>query len=1058
MNVSRLLPLCVVLLFTLANDLFLAKIVGVHRPGCAARTHHYCSSAEHARAYKRARSRGSSPANRREQLCTNKCGYRKAPFLVNNGKLFGFESRGKTRKSVIRVAQIKDFDSLVGGHVLIRHGKFKGCQGVILDFRKTDKVEYECLVVINRDQFGKYPKNILNNFGKSYWFNIKFVEMKKLKNLFFHNYDNFYQKREDSTNVATDPVEKIGESFSDLEEVLLSADKASNVVSDSSSGETSNVVSDSSSGEITNTVANSSSGEITNTVAGQLLSGETSNGVPDTPTGASELVQMQESYLKGRKRRYGSEFCHSVVKEIEKNYLSEDLLNMYREKRHLSNIVVCFYILRQLLRIYNFEKDDEKLRNRFVKNVIHSHTFEIILIDIKNFLEKKEIYRVVDKTWLLWVLVKLNVHKDYKYKSLFEPILHTIVNYLNYNILKKLNTKSLCAILWSLAKSSYNINLKVYRKILYFLQKYINVLTSQDISNIYYSLSLINYKDENFLKLIEEEIKKNINKFTIQSLMNILWAMIKHKRNNNIFSIVKDKLLFYSTNLDIRNMSLFLWCLNKNHYYKVDISFEGKQFKNINIKQAMQLLLFFIYNKNKYIEYLKYILHFLFENIAKLTNKEISFFTYSLSKLNILNKSFSKLKKNILLRDYTTLNVIDINMIFLSLNNSNIYDKTVINYLLCSLKNVLNYHISDCMHTRRNGTLTQTELPSGHLVNGEITNLNYIVKNLSEMKLLDQSAFLKYVFFYAHSRENINANELMDFLFYIISIIPPEKGVSYVQDQLKKKSRKCEERYAGLIINNNEIKLKEGNFQKLYLHYLRKIIFFLKRILLKFEAKSFLTHCNHSSNGKNEYENANKEKGKPDKFVFNYHSDTREDVEKLNELVLDNSNIAPDTSALGKLISNEEFFKFVHHKEGETKKGEVDNVESGNGESGNGESGNGESGNVESDNDESGKVDSGNGDAFFPCMNSLLHLFYSLAYINAFDKKDINFHFDNLYDVVNDKKNEITAYQWLLIRDTIKIVKLKKKKKWEVLLDNVNTYSTSEEEPRDYFETIHIDI
>ncbi|SBT71078.1 conserved Plasmodium protein, unknown function [Plasmodium malariae] len=1086
-------------------------------------------------------------------------------FILNNGMLIKSTRKGRVKRSILYVENIKDIYMLVGGHVKVKTGSFKDCCGVILDLKKTVKDEYEILVVINRDESYKYPKSILNKFGKSYWFNIKDIEIKKLKHSFFHNYDNFYDKKKNNLTDDVQSVQDIKTCFKELDEQLLSGDKDNlddlsseagdlfdeNELLDKNSVDgqfvrrirkklTENfgdklgqnvgtklmenfgeMLSENFDGEMTakyddivetqydiNAEGTDVSEEGTYNSAVQLYEnteeekvdgdkqegekqegekqegekqegekqeGEKQEGVKqeegEKQEGAkqeegakrerndqmdlfdplSEIVRLREDYIKGDKKRKNthSSFCHTVVKEIEKNYVYTDLLNLYKNKRHLSNIVVCFYILKQLVRIYNFEKDNEKLKNNFLKNVIHNNNFENIINDIKNFLERKEIYRVVDKTWLLWTLVKLNIHKEEKYKEQFKSILKYILKYINYGILKKLNTKSLCAILWSLAKCSYN-NLKVYKKLLYFLEKYIITLTCQDISNIYYSLSLINYNDQSFFELIEQEINKKINKFSVQSLMNILWGMAKQKRRNNTFNIVKDKLLFYSTSLDIRNISLFLWCLNKNNYYSVDINFEGKKFQDLNIKQAMQLLLFFNYNKKKYLEYLKYVLHFLFQNISALTNQEISFFSYSLSKLNLLNKSFSKMKTHILKRDYNTFNLIDVNMLLLSLNNSNIYDKTVINFLFLALKNILNDGIIT--------TINEQQSNSEILLTGQekkFTNFNFIMKNLAEMKIFDQDILLYYILYYSHNFANITIDELADYMYYTTSINNPYEGERYEQSKSGKEDAEkvgiseCQENNniqlaissdkmkqllisAGgdelkqLLIKSDKLKLDERDFQKVYLHYLNKIILFLREKMINFDAHSFLEHLNRRDD-ENKNDMAGKSKNKIETFVFNYQSDDSEkDVKKLNELFLGNDPNTVNVSSLENLTSDQEYSDFVNEKK----------------------------------NDQQEKIE--NEKKHTPLctsINSLLHLFHSFSFINAFDKRKIDSYFDNLYHVVNEKKSEITAYQWLLIKDIIKMVKIKNKKDWEILLDNVNTYvSNTEDDQRDYFETINIDI
>ncbi|GAW80364.1 hypothetical protein, conserved [Plasmodium gonderi] len=1065
----------------------------------------------------------ASNSNNESQLASHN---RKYFFLLNNGEFVGSrKSRWKGGshmgtlgssdvsthntslnfpKNTTDMFKINDPTSLIGGHVTICNGTFKQCKGVILDLKQTEKFEYELLVVINRDESMKYPKNILNKFGKSYWFNINDVQIEKVKDLFFHKYENFYDKKERALDEDFKDVREIKERFGELDVALrgveaemkseFSSELGSKVETELSTEFGSKMeakldcaldskvetemdsaldskmeakldcaldskVETEMDSELGSKVETEMDSELGSKVETEMWGEETRGMASHDPR---ELIGMQENYFRGRKGRRRSIFCHEVVKKIEKNYFYEDLLNLYKEKRHLSNIVVCFYILKQLVRIYNFESDNENWRNLFLKNVIRSNIFELILTDVKEFLEKKEIYRVVDKTWLLWILVKLNIHKEERYKPIFEEILNCLVKYFNYDILKKLNTKTMCAILWSLSKCSY-VNPKVYKKIIYFLEKYISVLSCQDMSNIYYSLALINYKsDENFFNLIDQEINKNINKFSLQSLINILWGMTKLKRNNSIFSVVKDKLLFHSSNMDIRNMSLFLWCLNKNQYYHVNVNFKGKSFQNLNIKQAMQLLMFFNYNKEKYVEYFKYVLNFLFENISKLTNQEISFLTYSLSKLNLLKKKcFLKIRKYILARDYRTFNLIDLNMILHSMNTSNIYDKILMNYLFHAIRDILTSTITNNTLTKtsvlhnpnENDNSTEmtkmTEIKSSLSSEGgtiDCTNFNYIIKNLSEMKIFDQSIILKYALFFSLNIIHISVDQISDYLFYTISLSPPG-GQNEKMEKLENNKTKMnvhsknqvstispspfsrDQKIAKLVMTNNELKLKNANFEKIYQHYLSKIIQFLKGKLSHFDAHAFLTYLEEQNNGKKQNgEDDEKSKSKIDTFVFNYQTEKKhEHVKKLNELILEKTtNNNSSTTILESLISDKEFSSFVNQQKSD---------------------------------EEEEKKKKKKKTFLYISLNSLFHLFYSLASLNEFDKNQIDFYFDNLYTVVEKKKSEITAYQWLLIKDIVNMVQLKKKTHWEILLDNVNTYvSNTEHESSARFETIKIEI
>ncbi|ANQ07552.1 Uncharacterized protein PCOAH_00016110 [Plasmodium coatneyi] len=932
---------------------------------------------------------------------------------------------------------INDIGTLVGGHVTVMSGAFKHCRGVILDVKKTDKDEYELLVVINKDESAKYPKNILNKFGKSYWFNVKDVQVERVKDLLFHRYENFYDEKERPTD---GDLQEIKERFSELDVEDVNPLE----------GEDANPLEE----EKANTLEGEEVGQLSNDEESTLEGGEIISFSSEKENASyieeaqrTDLITLQESLIEGKKRPRRSAFCHTVVKEIEKNYLYEDLLNLYKEKRHLANIVVCFYILKQLVKIYNFEKESESGENAFQKNVIYNNTFETILTDILKFLEKKEIYRVVDKTWLLWILVKLKIHKEEKYRSTFEGILNHLVKYFTYETLKKMNTKSLCAILWSLAKCSHsNIQVceKIYKKVVYFLEKYTSVMSCHDMSNIYYSLGLIEYKNgDAFFHLIDEEIKKNINKFSVQNLMNILYGMTKLKRNNSTFAVVKDKLLFHSSNMNLRNMSLFLWCLNKNEYYHVDVNFKDKSFQQLNVKQAMQLLMFFNYNRDKYVHYLKYVLNFLFKCMSNLTNKEISFLFYSLFKLDLLKNSrcFVKIRQHIIQRDYQRFNLIDLNMILLSMNNSNIYDRILLNYLFRALRGIL----TRVLETRTSGKVTPGEVTTEQVATErppiDCTNLNYVMKNLSEMKIFDQSIMLKYALLFSSNLSNISADHICDYLFYTLSL--NNLGVNTAggektpmadasNSELSSPTFR-DQRIAHLVTSNEELTLKDANFGKVYQHYLTKVTQYAKDKLSHFDAHTFLAHLEEQQNGKTGQNGVEdkQEKDKIDTFVFDYQTEKKhEHVQKLNELILEQTtNHAAKATFLGDLISDKEFSSFVN--EGED--------------------------NHPHDNDENSEKKK----KLQPCtsISSLIHLFYSLASLNELEKNHVDHYMDNLYTVVEKKKSEITAYQWLLIKDLFKMVRVKRSADWELLLDNVNSYVRgAEQEGSARFETINIEI
>ncbi|KYO00278.1 hypothetical protein PGSY75_0930100 [Plasmodium gaboni] len=1035
---------------------------------------------------------------------------------------YNFLKNVKSKKKNLYVEKIRNFDSLIGGEVLIKHGTFKDCHGVILDIKKTQKDEYEFLVVINQNELIKYPKNILKKFGKSYWFNIKELQIQKIKNSFFNDYNNFYNKKEQPQNQQDNNLHNIKEQLNNIHENLLlqygheinaddllidtlgdfnsKVDTQQNVPQpingDIQMSDDKNIFEDINgniNGDIQMSDDKNIFEDINGNINGDIQMSDDKNIFENINVNNSSKYEIQNSekksseenfvnedmsdiqslkncYMKGDRKYLRSNFCHSIIKKIEKNYIYEDLLNLYKEKRHVSNMVVCFYILKQLVKIYNFEKDDKYFHDLFLKKVIHNNIFETILLDIKYFLEKKEIYRVVDKTWLLWILIKLNIHKEEKYKEIFQHILGHLIEYIHFDILKKLNTKSLCAILWSLAKCSY-FNFKIYKKILYFLQKYISILTCHDISNIYYSLSLVNYKDNFFFDLLDKEIQKKINKFPIQSLMNIIWAMTKSKRNNASFKLIKDKLLFFSTNLDIRNISLFLWCLNKNHYYKVNINFKGKNFQHLNIKQAMQLLIFFNYNKNKYVEYLKYVLNFLLQNIHVLNNQEICFLTYSLAKLNLLKKTFPKIKEHILQRNIKYFNIIDINMLILSLNNSNIYDKSLLTYLLQSLRNILNQNIHRTINNNNNNNYHNDNmlLKKTFKEKENCINFNFIMKNLSEMKLYDQTILLKYVFFYSNNIKNISLDDLVDYLFYTTSVYyPPKPNISNVlKDKYKYDNKKVinnniyndnmfndnvlnEKVYSRLIINKDDIILREKNMRNIYHHYLNKIVLFLKEKLKQFEAQSFLEYLNYQNLEPQQNELTEKISIKNDTFTFNYRIEKEEEeVKKLNELILDKQNVEPQNH-LQNIISNEEFYSFVNANEEQNEtndKLQTNDI-------------NQKCHNNYKHNDINEKCDNVvKKTVYFKSLNSLIHLFYSFSFMNVFDKKKIDFYFDNLYTVINTKKKEMTAYQWLLIKDLINLSNIKNKSQWHMLLDKVHTYVSNDDELENQkFETINIDI
>ncbi|KMZ81133.1 hypothetical protein PVIIG_02615 [Plasmodium vivax India VII] len=926
-----------------------------------------------------------------------------------------------------RAFTIRDAGTLVGGHVTVTNGAFKQCRGVILDVKKTDKEEYELLVVINRDESAKYPKNILNRFGKSYWFNVKDVQVERVKDLLFHRYENFYDEK---GRPAEGGLQEVKERFGEL-----SGEEESAVEGKGENAEN----------EVEGMKQNAVEGKEENAVeekeVGHLSSEDVSvaNGEANAANGEAplrpDLITLQESLLEGKRRPRKSAFCHTVVKQIEKNYMYEDLLNLYREKRHLANIVVCFYILKQLVKICSFEKESESGLSAFQKNVIHSTTFETILTDVLTFLEKKDIYRVVDKTWLLWILVKLNIHKEQTYRSTFEAILNHLLKYLTYETLKKMNTKSLCAILWSLAKCSHsNIQVckTVYKKAIYFLEKYTQVMSCQDISNVYYSLGLVNYPNgDSFFNLIDQEINKKISKFSVQNLMNILYGMTKLKRNNSTFAVVKDKLLFHSSNMNLRNMSLFLWCLNRNEYYHVDVNFKGKSFHHLNVKQAMQLLMFFNYNRDKYVHYLKYVLSFLFKWISQLTNQEISFLFYSLSKLNLLKGScFVKIRKHITQRDHTTFNVIDLNMILLSMNNSNLYDRVLFHYLFRALRGVLSRAL-------RRGAEVEATAREEATTTEEICDYLFYTLSLSNPGGSNQvGGKLQMV---GSSKREPPTPTSHDQMMVDSSKREPPTPTSHNQ---MVDSSKCklpaptspDQRIAHLVTSNEELSLKEANFGKVYRHYLTRVTQFVKDKLPHFDAHSFLAHLEEQQNGKRA-PNAvgeKQEKDKIDTFVFNYQTEKKhEHVQKLNELILEQTTShAAKATLLGDLVSDKEFSSFVNERE-------------------------------DSHHHDGDNVAKKKKKKAFPCtsINSLIHLFYALASLNELDEDRVDHYMDNLYTVVERKKSEITAYQWLLIKDIFKMVRVKRSADWQLLLDNVNTYVRgAEQEGSARFETINVEI
>ncbi|EAA16114.1 hypothetical protein [Plasmodium yoelii yoelii] len=244
------------------------------------------------------------------------------------------------------------------------------------------------------------------------------------------------------------------------------------------------------------------------------------------------------------------------------------------------------------------------------------------------------------------------------------------------------------------------------------------------------------------------------------------------------------------------------------------------------------------------------------------------------------------------------------------------------------------------------------------------------------------------------------------------------------------------------------------NFQKIYSYFLNHIIIFLKKKLKLFEANSFLSHLDQNyKNCKNET-SVKSQNNVVDTFTFNYQTENNMDVQKLNELILDNIPASENNpSPLKNNISYSEYSMFVNKRRNtnrssgtkyDTKYGiKCDKFCSSFGK--------------EQSSDISSNVNE-NKMSLHTSLNSIIHLFYSFSHLNLFDKTCIDFYFDNLYNVINEKKNEITAYQWLLIRDTIKIVNIKNKTEWNILLDNVNTYTNYGKDSKDQIETIHIDI
>ncbi|GAB65872.1 hypothetical protein PCYB_073740 [Plasmodium cynomolgi strain B] len=418
-------------------------------------------------------------------------------------------------------------------------------------------------------------------------------------------------------------------------------------------------------------------------------------------------------------------------------------------------------------------------------------------------------------------------------------------------------------------------------------------------------------------------------------------------------------------------------------------------------------------------------------------------------------------------------------MILLSMNNSNIYDRILLNYLFRALRGILT-RVLETGATRERTTreevitageaittekvttageaiTTEKVTTAGEVITTEkatartappterpsiidCTNFNYVMKNLSEMKIFDQTIMLKYALFFSSNLAHISTDHICDYLFYTLSLSHPggsnQAGVNTEggeKTQMADASKSelsahtsRDKRLAHLVTYNEELTLKETNFGKVYQHYLTKVTQFVKEKLSHFDAHIFLAHLEEQQNGTTGQDGVEgkQEEDKIDTFVFNYQTENKhEHVQKLNELILEQTtNNAAKATLLGDLVSDKEFSTtiiMIMMKILEKKK----------------------------------KVQ--------PCtsISSLIHLFYSLASLNELDKDRVDHYMDNLYTVVEKKKSEITAYQWLLIKDIFKMVRVKRSADWEILLDNVNTYVRgAEQEGSARFETINIEI
>lgn len=240
---------------------------------------------------------------------------------------------------------------------------------------------------------------------------------------------------------------------------------------------------------------------------------------------------------------------HKLFKNIKyKNIYKEfSKLNFYY-KFNINHIIIdfSFYINKESIIIKNFLNDYVKS-----KNVLNDNDKLIIIKNFNNIsnINQKLLINLIDKYYFNFKIIFITNDIKNIYNGLIDrtininiksPDINDINIYIDY-ILDQENIKLTNTIKKKIINSSYNLNNKTLNinKILnnlelYTIDKKLLINDCNDITNI-------------FNKIIKFIIKKNINNNDINKLREILYNLYEYNiSNNNIFKMIKDKIIDYS--------------------------------------------------------------------------------------------------------------------------------------------------------------------------------------------------------------------------------------------------------------------------------------------------------------------------------------------------------------------------------------------------------------------------------------------------------------------------------------------------------------------------------